>query len=167
MINLLPNTQKDHQNLDRYRHLAFVVTHVILVVYILYLASISGLMLFGDQKQKGLTVEIESLERELTKYSKTEALMLSLEATAKAIKQFNSARTSTASYLQSLNSRPSTVTMTNWVYKPGSVSRITLQSQSHADLEEFTQILRKKYPASVLEQATTKGGVWNSSIVLK
>lgn len=167
MINLLPKTDNENQSLDKYRHFSIMVTHVVLIVYILYIASMSGLMLFGDQRQKSLVADISNLETQLSRQSKSEALILNLDATQNAIDQFIASRANTAAYLQNLNSRPATVSISSWTYLPGGNSRIIVQSKSHKDLEEYTQILRQKFPASMLEQAVTKGGVWNSAIVLK
>ena len=167
MINLLPKTDNTGQTTFKYKNTAFWITHLGLIFYFLFLVATTTKMWIGDVRQNQLISDIANLESQLNPLSNVEAVMLQIDRTQKSIDKFKTSRPKLAEFVHTLNSRPSSVVIKNWDYKVSSKSRISVESPSLNDLEEYTRLLKLKFSGLLLEQTVTKGGVWNSILVLK
>ncbi|MBI5358544.1 hypothetical protein HZB69_02855 [Candidatus Amesbacteria bacterium] len=167
MINLLPKTDNTGQTAFKYKNTAFWITHLGLIFYFLFLVATTTKMWRGNVRQKQLILDIANLEAQLKPLSNVEAVVLQIDRTQKSIDKFKTSRPKLAEFVNTLNSKPSSIIIENWDYKVSGKSRISVESPSQNDLEEYTKLLKLKFSGLLLEQTVTKGGVWNSILVLK
>lgn len=167
MINLLPHKENKENRVSKYKHLFYIATHLSLLVYILFIVGTGAVMLRGSERQTQLGIDIANLESQLTPLSKVEANILHLARTKAKIDKFKSDRAKLTDIAKIINNRPQTVTIKNWDFRTNANSRLSVESQNQSDLEEYTKLLKLKYQALLLEQTVTKGGTWNSILMLK
>jgi hypothetical protein len=167
MINLLPKKTDSNEGLSKYQRPVYLLTHLGLIFYVLFIVATIAVMLRGNERQKQLSSEITSLESQLKTYSNVEALVLHIDRTQENIDKFNKSRQKLADFVQNFNIRPASVSIKNWDFRTGGISRISVESQDQKDLEEYTNLLRLKFSGLQLEQSVTKGGAWNSILTLK
>lgn len=164
MINLLPKLENNASPLERMRHLIFALTTVIIVIFITGVGSVLGMGYFQTLKTQELSKQIAYLTSEINKLSNRETLIRQIDLRQKTIDKYLTERPKTASQLNSINTAGSEIVIDTWDFESG---RVGVISSSSAILQNYMQKLKQKFVNLRLENASQKGGVWISTLILK
>lgn len=164
MINLLPKLENNASPLERMRHLIFALTTAVIVIFITGVGSVLGMGYFQTLKTQELSKQIAYLTSEINKLSNRETLIRQIDLRQKTIDKYLTERPKTASQLNSINTAGSEIVIDTWDFESG---RVGVISSSSAILQNYMQKLKQKFVNLRLENASQKGGVWISTLILK
>lgn len=164
MINLLPSSAEINVKSAKIRHLTFVVTTIVLVGYVLVLASLAGQSWYLAKRTDTVSSEIASLNSQVGQLAEVEAVLRQQDDRLKLIysaldDQLNLARM--ASILDTAN-------VTDWEYlRLTGVQKVVAVSSSAADLEVYATSLRDKFTTIDIKTLSLRPtGEWQIELLL-
>jgi hypothetical protein len=165
--NLLPQDAKQAAQKSKLKRTAYLITTVVLVAYLVLVASLGGWWLFLSTRQVQLTDEVVALSAQVQQKADIEAAIRHQAVRVEEIDKFLNTRTSFAKTADILLANSTNTNVTGWIYALSGKHLLNLQASDAASLETYVNGLKTSFTDIEIENVTRKSATdWEAGVNL-
>lgn len=161
-INLLPHNEKNLEGLGKYKPKVYLVSTVVLIVYVVAGAAISGWWFFLNNRETVYASKIAALSAQIRTLSNVEVIVRQVEDRVKFIDKSLSGRVLAFDELGKISSD---LNITGWSYIPGTKQIVTISGAKLSDIEAYADSLKTKFTSVTIDTTSRKSPVeWEATL---